>query len=223
MNMTSGVGVIFDMDGVLVDSRDAHLQSWMMLADEMNRELTETAFHGTFGRTSREAISILFGTHLPETEVKRLDERKEAIYRDIIRAAVPAMPGAVALVQALSAAGIRLAVGSSGPPENIDLVLTAMGIKQSFRAVVTGVDVERGKPDPQVFQLAAARLELPEASCVVIEDAPVGVESARRAGCPVVALVGSHAHDALTAADRIVEHLNAVTVELIRELIDTAR
>src|SRR5262245_10504544 len=116
------IGVIFDMDGVLVDSAAAHLKSWQALALELGRTVTPKQFAQSFGRRSTEIIALLFSTTDP-MEVHRLDGRKESLYRDLIRGHVPEMPGATDVLRRIRSAGIRLAIGSSGPPENVNLVI----------------------------------------------------------------------------------------------------
>jgi beta-phosphoglucomutase len=210
------LGVIFDIDGVLVDSRAAHLRSWLLLAEELGAEITESDFASTFGRTSRDIISELLGMTDPDN-VRKLDDRKEALYRNIIRGAVPVMPGAREAVQRLHAAGFTLGVGSSGPPENVTLVCDGLDLTPLLSATVTGRDVARGKPDPQVFELAARRMNLDPARCVVVEDAPAGIEAARRAGMPSIGLTSTHSPKALAAADRVIEHLDELSPEIIRD------
>lgn len=213
------IGVIFDMDGVLADSGRAHFESWRRLAAETGRpDITEAQFTEMFGGRSAEIIAAWFDERRPEV-VRRLDDRKEAIYRDLIRENVPEMPGARALVAALHDRGVRVAVGSSGPPENVALICEGMSLSPYLSAVVTGFDVERGKPDPQVFLLAAERMEVAPTSCVVIEDAPLGIEAARRAGMRCVALASSHGAEALAAADRVVTRLSDLTADNVLELI----
>ena len=183
---------IFDMDGVLVDSYRAHLESWLQLAAESGLRMTEAQFAETFGRTSRDIIrTFLAGDDLSEPRIAELDERKEALYREIVSREFPAMDGAVELIDALHAEGVRLALGSSGPPENVELVLDKLGRREAFGAAITGRDVTRGKPDPQVFLVAARRLEVEPESCVVIEDAPAGIRAARNAGMTGVALLST--------------------------------
>lgn len=200
-------GVIFDVDGVLVDSYQAHLRSWVMMAREHGLDITEGEFASTFGQTSREVIARFWGDEVDAATRETLDARKEALYREELRACFPAMDGAVELIDALAAAGFRLAVGSSAPPENVALSLDLLGRAEAFRARVSGRDVTRGKPDPQVFLLAADRLGVPPAHCVVIEDAPVGVTAAHAAGMRVVALLGTVARAALSHADVVVASL----------------
>lgn len=215
-------GVIFDMDGVLVDSFRPHLRSWGLLAEEMGRSITEEQFAGTFGKTSREIIREWFRME-DAGEVRRLDDRKEKLYRELIRGRIPAMPGAGELIRSLHADGFCLSVGSSGPPENVDLVCDELGLRPFLTAIVTGADVQRGKPDPQVFETAAARMGVSPSSCVVVEDAPVGLVAARRAGMCCIGLLGTHPAEALSAADRVIRRLNELCPEAVRQILHAGR
>jgi len=214
-------GVIFDVDGVIVASGPPHRDSWRRLAAEVHVPMSDEFFARTFGQTNKDILEALFGRALPDEEWRTLGDRKEALYLEIIRRNVPAMPGAVELVEALHGDGARLAVGSSGPPENIELCLRAMGIRRYFGVVVTGDDVTRGKPDPQVFLLASERLGIAPGLCVVVEDAVIGVEAAKRAGMRAVALTSSHPRDAFARADLVVDSLTELTPELLCGLIDS--
>jgi beta-phosphoglucomutase len=213
-------GVIFDLDGVLVDSYHAHFASWRALYGELGLDYSEEAFAADFGRTSRDILRRTLGDSLTDQRVRELDERKEALFRDILQKDFPAMDGAVELIDALYDDGLRLAVGSSGPPENIELSLAKLGRADKFAAIVTGADVTRGKPDPQVFQTAAGRLGLPAESCAVVEDAVHGIEAARRAGMIAIALTGTAPRDELKHANIIVERLRDLSPKLIRRLIE---
>jgi beta-phosphoglucomutase len=215
-------GVIFDVDGVLVDSYDAHFQSWRDILAENGRELSEEGFAQTFGRTSREIIAHFWGDGVSAAESRAIDDRKEALYRDIVRRSFPAMDGAVELIDALRAAGFALAVGSSAPPENVALSLDGLARRDAFAAVVTGHDVTRGKPDPQVFLLAAQRLGIAPRCCAVIEDAPAGIRAAEAAGTASVALLGTASEDQLREAGArlIVRSLRELPAALLRQLID---
>lgn len=211
--------VIFDMDGVLVDSYDAHFKSWVRLYGELGLPYTEAAFAADFGRTSRDILRRTLPGDLTDDRVRELDSLKEAYYRDILRADFTPMDGAVELLNALAAAGLQLAVGSSGPPENVALVIDKLGATH-FAAAVTGADVTRGKPDPQVFLIAAERLGVPPASCAVVEDAVHGVEAANRAGMTSIALTGTTTRDDLSAANLVVDSLRDLTPDAIRALIE---
>jgi beta-phosphoglucomutase len=220
--MSDALAVIFDMDGVLVDSYAAHQESWRRLASERGYEMTDEQFTATFGRTSREIIELLWGNgQLSNEEIARLDDRKEAYYREIIRRDFPAMEGAAELIGALSAAGFRLAVGSSGPPENVELVLDRLNRAGLFQGTVSGNDVTRGKPDPQVFQIAAERLGVAAERCVVVEDAPAGIAAAHAAQMKCVGLVSTgRTAQELAAADLVVQSLSVLTAQSFSALVE---
>jgi beta-phosphoglucomutase len=220
--MNSSFGVIFDVDGVLVDSYEAHFRSWQLLCDERQMAMSQADFVATFGRTSREIISELWGDRFTSVDlISEVDDRKEVLYREILRDSFPAMDGATRLIDQLQTAGFRLAVGSSGPPDNVYLVLDHLGRRECFRGVVTGMDVQRGKPDPQVFLLGADRLELAPSECVVFEDAPVGVAAAHAAGMKCVAVASTgRIRDELQEAELVVDSLLDVDAEIVRRLLE---
>lgn len=213
--------VIFDVDGVLVDSYDAHYQSWRMVAREHSLDFTGGDFARSFGRTSRDIVRMLWpdGTAMSDVAIRAIDDRKELLYRDLVAAEFPVMDGARELIDELHGRGIRLAAGSSGPLENVELCLARLERRAHFAAVVTGMDVTRGKPDPQVFLLAAEKLDLDPGRCAVVEDAPAGIEAAHRAGMKAIGLVSTGRQERdLAAADvviRSLRHLNAGDVELL--------
>lgn len=212
-------GVIFDMDGVLVDSAAAHFESWKRVATERGAgPISEAQFKATFGGRNSEIIASWFGETDPE-RAKAIGHRKEEIYREIIRGNVQPMPGATKLIARLRRDGARLAIGSSGPPENIAMICEAMAIADVFDAIVTGADVRRGKPEPEVFLLAAEKMGVTPARAVVVEDAPLGVEAANRAGMKCVGLTSSHPAEALAGADWIVASLDEVSTGRLYALI----
>ena len=218
--MDEPLGVIFDMDGVLVDNYAAHLRSWRDVAGRDGLELTDQDFARTFGRTSRDIIGVLWPGRFDDPAVARFDAAKEARYREILAEAFPEMDGASDLIRALHEAGFRLAIGSSGPPENVALVLRELRGGELFSATVNGTEVTRGKPNPDVFLTAALKLGIEPARAAVIEDAPAGVEAAKRAGMTAIALLGTAPRERLAEhADLIVGSLRDLSPHLIRDTI----
>jgi beta-phosphoglucomutase len=215
------MAVIFDMDGVLVDSYQAHFESWRRLADQHGYEMAPDQFAATFGRTSREIIRLLWGGGDLSTErVAELDDDKEALYREIIRQQFPAMDGAIELIDSLDEAGFLLAVGSSGPPENLAVVMEKLDRSDRFAAMVTATDVTRGKPDPQVFLIAAEKMSVLPERCLVVEDAPPGIAAAKAAGMKSVGLVSTgRSHAELAAADLVVDSLRELSPLILARLI----
>lgn len=215
-------GVIFDMDGVIVDSGPAHLASWQRLAAEQGKRISKEEFERSFGIPAREIIRMRWGTHLTDDEVRRLDDRKEQIYREAVRGHVPVMPGALELIRSLHAEGWRLAIGSSGPPENVRLIVDELRLDRYLSATTDASQVTRGKPDPEVFLIAAARMGVLPDRCVVVEDSFHGIEAAHRAGMKAVGLTSTHPADKLRAADLIVGSLTELTPSVLVGLVDAA-
>ena len=220
MAETNELAVIFDMDGVLVDSYRAHFESWLAMAHECGFEFTERQFAATFGRTSRDIIAHFWGEGLSDERIAEMDGRKEALYRKSISADFPVMDGARELIRALHEEGFKLAVGSSGPPANVAVTMKGLALEDCFAATVSGMEVTAGKPDPQVFLKAAEKLGVAPERCAVIEDAPAGVEAARRAGMAAIAITGTAPREELAQrAHFVVESLRQLSVEIIARLI----
>ena len=215
--MTSAqYGALFDMDGVLVDSHDAHYESWARLGEEIGQPFSKTLFSETFGTMNAPIIRKWLGEETNDEEIAKLSDRKEILYRAVACEALRPLDHVCELIGDLRAHGFRLAVGSSGPRENVELVLdSVLHLREAFDALVTMEDVTHGKPAPEVFLKAAAQLGLPAARCVVFEDAPQGVEAGRAAGALVVAITSTRSRRMLSAADLVVDSWGDVDVEKI--------
>jgi len=219
--MATPQAVIFDVDGVLVDSYQAHYESWQLACRESGLDMTRDQFVATFGRTSREIIVDLWGSQVATPiAVAELDDRKEVLFRELLNRDFPLMEGAADLIDALHQAGFRLAVGSSGPPDNVHLVLDRLQRRARFHGIVTGIDVQRGKPDPQVFLLGAERIGVAPPQCVVIEDAPAGVAAAHAGGMKCIALASTgRMRESLVAADLVIDSLRELDPVRIARLL----
>ena len=219
----SQLAVIFDADGVLVDSYQAHFESWLQLAVEQGEGMTPEQFARTFGRTSREIIRQYWSPDgLTDERIRAIDERKESIYRAIIADQFPTMPGALELIDELKQAGFLVGVGTSGPPENLALMLCELHGDRWCQASVSAVDVKRGKPDPEVFLLCAKRLGVEPKHCAVVEDAAPGIAAAKAAGMLAIGLVShGHTHEELAAADYRVDHHAELSARRIAEWLRT--
>jgi len=213
--------VIFDMDGVLIDSYHAHLAAWQRLGEELGRPITEEEFIPTFGRRNREIFHHLWGDAFTDDDIRRWGDWKEVEYRRIVTEHFPGMDGAGELLDALAAAGFALAVGSSGPPENVAVAVRGLGRDGLFDAVVNGREVTRGKPDPEVFLKAAEKLGVEPRRCAVVEDSLAGLEAARRAGMTPIGLTGTFPRERLAEkAALVVDSLRELSPERIAALID---
>ena len=212
-------GVIFDVDGVLLDSYQLHYECWRSVAQEHSLSLREKEFDSLFGRRGTEIVREIWGPDLSQEQVVSIHRRKQALYREYLQQDFPKMDGAIQLIDGLVGEGFVLGVGSSAPPENVEVSLKGLGRAHLFEAIVTGSDVTRGKPDPQVFLLAAQRMGLEPSRSAVIEDAPAGIAAAVAGGMTAIALAGTAPTAKLTQAHLVVTSLRELTPRRISELI----
>jgi beta-phosphoglucomutase family hydrolase len=203
---------IFDWDGVIIDSARHHEQSWKLLAAEEGLSLPVDQFKRRFGMKNEKIIPELLGWTRDTAEIRRLSLRKESLYREVMQAeGIAPLPGVAEWLEVLLASDVPCAIGSSTHRENIDCTLGVIGLKKYFRAIVSSEDVTHGKPDPEVFLLAARKLNITADRSVVFEDAHVGIEAAQRAGMKVVGVATTHPADSLVGADRVVHRLDELS------------
>ncbi|MBN2182062.1 MAG: HAD family phosphatase [Sedimentisphaerales bacterium] len=201
-------GVIFDLDGVLIDSGWAHKQSWYDLAEKEGYQMSDEFFYNTFGMQNYQILPLLAGKALSVEEIDRLSDWKEQRYRDIFSESMELSAGAERLLNELKSEGFLLAIGSSTPKINIDFVMEKLDLEKYFNAVVSKQDVARGKPAPDTFLAAAKNLSLKPENCVVIEDSIPGIEAAKAASMAVIAITTTRDRSQLPAADIIVDSLD---------------
>lgn len=214
---------LFDMDGVIVDNRDAHLRAFEHFAARHGiPDLDARTLLPCFGSTNAVIMARLFGRDdLPADEIERLSREKEEIYRELYDPVMRPAEGLVDLLEALRAAGVRIAVGSSAPRVNVDFVLERCGIAPYFDAVASGSEITRSKPDPEVYLLAADKLGADPHDCVVFEDAFVGMEAARRAGARVVAIASTFPRETIEARgdfDLLIDGFPGLSVDGLKRL-----
>jgi beta-phosphoglucomutase len=207
------MGVIFDLDGVLVDTGWAHKQSWLDLGEQEGLSMSDEFFYSTFGMQNYMIIPMVTGRELPRDEVDRMSDWKEHRYREIIADRLEPAEGATILLERLRGLGFRTAVGSSAPRANLDLVLGSAGLRDYFDACVSGDQVKHGKPAPDTFLMAAKELGLPPGRCAVVEDAVQGIEAGKTAGMPVAAVTTTRKRADLAMADIVVDSLAELDAE----------
>jgi len=185
--------VLWDVDGTLIDSAEYHWLTWRETLFGEGYELTRAQFDASFGRRNDEILRGYFGENLSAAEVARIGEAKEVRYRELVGArGIEPLPGVRRWLGKLKTEGWRQALASSAPRLNLEAILKALGLEEFFDAIASAEDVERGKPDPQIFLAAAAKVQIPAARCVVVEDAPAGIEAARRAGMRRIGVLSFH-------------------------------
>lgn len=219
---TSGIGVIFDSDGVLVDSEPVSLEAFKRTYAEVGVEVDEEDVSAVIGRTVEATVALIFERYGVKISVNEFVSRKQRIYEELVNEhGIATFPGVEELLDELEGEGVPFALASSGRPEKIELNLLAAGLEGRFSLIVSGQDVRQGKPAPEMFLLAAQRLFLQPEKCVVIEDSGVGVEAARRAGMPCIAVTNTFPARALSAATCVVDSLESVNMSLLRRAVES--
>lgn len=213
--------VIFDFDGILVDSEPMHYRAFTEVLDLLGMGFPWEEYVETYmGFDDRDAFREAFrakGIDLDDANLAKLVAAKSRAFQDGLRNGVTAYPGAIPLIESLRAAGRPLALCSGALRSDIDPILAELGVSRSFDVIVSADDVRRSKPDPESYALAFARLSercaalltVPEKS-IAVEDTAAGIRSAKGAGLRVLAVTNSYGAGELAEADWIVESLESV-------------
>jgi beta-phosphoglucomutase family hydrolase len=183
------IGFIFDMDGTMIDNMRFHTAAWVKLLAESDLEVDVEEFirHGS-GKPTHELLSEMFGDRMTEEERIQFAQKKEVLYRDIYRPHLKPIEGLTQFLTLAKARGIPLAIASSARQPNIEFILRGLELEGMFEVVIGASAVKRGKPDPEMFLLAANRLRLPPERCIVFEDAIAGIQAAGGAGMKTVVI-----------------------------------
>jgi beta-phosphoglucomutase len=214
-------GVLWDLDGTLIDSGELHYEAWREVLAEMGRPFDRGVFAQSFGKRNDTILRELLQVNGSDEEIERIGDDKEERYRVLVRRhGVPLLPGALHWLRRLEDEGWRQALATSAPLRNVEATLLPLGLSDHFDAVVSADEVGRGKPDPLVFLTAAERLGLPPGRCVVVEDAPAGLEGARRGGMASIGVLSGHF--ASLEADLVVTSLTALPENAFRRLLSRA-
>jgi beta-phosphoglucomutase len=212
-------GVLWDMDGVLVDTGEFHHQSWAEVLQEYDVPFSREFFRDTFGMNNAGILSVLFGEKLTPELLTEISDRKEAWFREAVRGYAEPLPGVRLWLERLRNDGVRQGIASSAPLANIDTLMDELGIRDCFDVLVSGADLP-GKPEPALFLKVAGLLDVTPARCIVVEDAVAGVEAARRAGMKCIAVTTTNPSSALEMADVVVERLDDLPEDIFHRLLD---
>ncbi|MGB3848799.1 MAG: HAD family phosphatase [Tunicatimonas sp.] len=215
--------VIFDMDGVIVDNHRYHLQSWLSFFEQHDIRMTEEEYKAQVnGRVMHTILPQLLGRSLSPEEIRRFGDQKEEAYRDAYRDHIRPTPGLVAFLEELRQQNVPRAIATSAPPANVTFTLDHTKLRPYFPVIVDDTMVTQGKPDPEVYLLSAAQLNMPPERCIVFEDAILGIQAGKNAGMYVVGVATTHTREELkdTEADYVVDNFEGLTVEkLLKALV----
>lgn len=206
------LAVLWDMDGVLVDTGESHYQTWSKIFADMQVPFDREIFRQSFGMNNFLTLQLVTGQTPDPQAAAELSAYKEKIWRAEIHGKLELLPGVERWLAYFKQQGIRQAVASSAPPENIDAVVDDLNIRGYFDELVSGSRIA-GKPDPAVFLLAAGRLAAEPARCTVVEDSIAGVQAAKSAGMRCIAVTNTNPREALADADLVVGSLEDLRPE----------
>lgn len=216
--MNGSKAVLWDMDGTLVNSEELHWISWRDTMANEGIAITREQFLSSFGQRNDSIVPAWLGSTATAHRIERIAQAKEALYRHLVcRVGIAPEPGVAAWLDRLHRDGWQQAVASAAPRANIDAVLEALSVNHIFQGIVSAEDVQRGKPDPEVYLLAASRVGVPAGRCIVVEDAGAGIEGARRAGMRSIGI--SHNGKTLQA-DLVVASLDLLKLDAFERLLN---
>ncbi len=194
--------VLFDMDGVIIDSNPAHKKAIVQFCDKYSKHLSDDEMKRyIWGRTNKEWIRHLFGEDLPDADLRVYADEKELLFRTIYEPDIKLLKGLANFLELLKSNNVPMAIGTSAPRANVDFVFRHTGIEKYFDAVLDERAVTIGKPDPEIYLKAAKALNFDPADCIVIEDSLSGVEAGKRAGCKVIGITTTHSDAELSKSD----------------------
>lgn len=216
--MSDSIGVIFDMDGVIVHSNPAHKEAIQIFCKKHNQDVSETFLQERlYGRTNKEWIPELFGEITPD-RLRELADEKEQMFRDMFIPEDHIVEGIHSFLDALKEQNIPMAVATSAPRENADYILSRLSIESYFDAILDSSHVSTGKPDPEVYLKAAKALDQSPENTIVFEDSMAGVQAGLGAGASVVGVMTTHTADELDGCHLTIENFEAMEVSQLLEL-----
>ncbi|MGK7390081.1 MAG: HAD family hydrolase [Candidatus Cyclobacteriaceae bacterium M2_1C_046] len=214
------IAVLFDMDGVIVDSNPYHKLAFKAFLEQYNIELTDEELKTkVFGRTNKEIMTYIFKDDVTQKKTEMWANEKEAIFRDMYKQHIKPVKGLVPFLQNLKARGIATAIGTSAPLANLDFVLDTLNIRKYFNMLVHSADVTHGKPHPEVYLKAASKLRVKPAQCIVIEDSLPGVEAGLNAGMKIIGVTTTHKPEEMYQTHLIIENFEELNIEQLLDIL----
>jgi len=211
------IGLLFDMDGVIIDNHIYHYKAWQALAKTYDLDLNEEDYRNHMnGRTIGEVVRFL-QKNASEEEVKRIGIEKEVLYRDLYQPFLTPTKGLWSFLSNAQEHKIPMCIGTSAPKENVSFTINGLGIGHYFKTILDDRSVTKGKPHPEIYQKCAQSIGLPNEQCIVFEDALAGIEAGKAAGSKVIALATSYERSALNA-DLVINDFSEINIQTLYDL-----
>ncbi|MEK6782473.1 MAG: HAD family phosphatase [Bacteroidota bacterium] len=215
----SKFGVIFDMDGVIVDSNPYHKIAIKQFCKKYGFDLTDQQLvKNIYGRTNKEWLTHLMG-QLPEVQIQAYSEEKELAYRQLFKNTITPVKGLIPFLDQLDHHHIARAIGTSAPQSNVVFTLSKTNTSQYFDIILNDTFVIHGKPHPEIYLKAARALSLPNDSCIIIEDSLSGVEAGKASGSKVIGITTTHTREELAQTDLVIDTFDDLSVAILEDLV----
>ncbi|NBC05184.1 MAG: HAD-IA family hydrolase [Bacteroidetes bacterium] len=220
-NNRNTLAALFDMDGVIVHTNPYHKKAFKIFLDKHDLSISDQDLKDhVYGRTNAEIFPYIFKDKYTPEKGEEWANEKEAIFRDLYKKDVEPVPGLIGFLDELQRREIKAAVGTSAPIENLNFIMDSLDLRHYFDAFLHSADVSEGKPNPEIYLKAAARLEIDPKFCVVFEDSVAGVKAGLNAGMKVVGVATTHIPDEFNGAHLVIEDFEGLTMEQLFSLFE---
>ena len=221
--MTAPFAVIFDMDGVIVDNMPYHRKAWTRFFEKYNPQMILEDFVQHMGKSNEDLLTVLFGKRITADEIQSLGEEKEALYREIYAPDVAPLPGLIDFLKSLKENHVKTAVATAAPKVNLDFLLEHIDLRNDFDVLIDDSNVDKGKPDPEIYLKAAERLEFLPELCLVFEDSLPGIQAAINAGMKVIGVATTNPPKKLQNTNLVIKDFTEISMDRINELMQGNR
>ncbi|MBN2175571.1 MAG: HAD family phosphatase [Bacteroidales bacterium] len=217
--MKTDFAAIFDMDGVIVDNYKYHQQAWKIFCERHQINFESSFKSKIFGSNNKDHLEAFFNRSLTGSEIKKFENEKEEIYRDLYGPVMQPVGGLIPFLVELNQNKVEMALATSSPSINVEFVLTETGTKKYFNTIVDASMVNKGKPDPEIYLMTAGLLTISPDKCIVFEDSLLGIESAKSAGMKVIGIATTHKKEELSNVDLALDNFENLSVNQLANLI----
>lgn len=218
---STSIACLFDMDGVLVHTNPYHKKAFKRFLDEHDVDLTDDELRDhVYGRTNSEIFPYIFKDDYTPEKGKKWADEKESLFRDLYKEDAKPVPGLVDFLKKLKEAGVKSAVGTSAPVENLDFIMDTLDLRRFFDVFLHSGSITKSKPDPEIYLKAADQLNTEPDNCVVFEDSVAGVKAGLNAGMNVVAVATTHSDDELAGAHLVIDDFEDIDIQYLQRLCE---
>ncbi len=212
-------GLIFDMDGVIINNDKYHCRAWQVFAAKHGKSVSFEEVKSWFGSMNSSILKNLLGNELSTDEIQKFSREKEVIYRNIYSSKIKPLKGLKTFLENPGLRKWKIGMATSAPPENVEFVLEKTGLAGKFHEITDDTQITNGKPDPEIFLETAKKLDVRPDHIIVFEDSFHGIEASRKAGMKVVGVATTHKPEQLNNTDRVIKDFSTLSLDDLNEIL----